>query len=257
MDLHNFKQIIADFQTLLTPPPYSHEYQFIVQPQGEQLKVQYQLIYTERDTLTEEEILEEGFTLNDDYIWEGILPAVWQQALIKMLKQTTKIKSKTASNYSNMITLQIQMPEEEIHEGIPDNLEAWEYFLQEFTQAVFELSQKERPLEIHYLEVLASGQILSIAIKPSFSIRQLKVEVSDNRKKQSKMHTWDQLKPLLKAIYLPDYDESKAKAQQPSKPGQYIDPGEGRWYELRKSVSNPGKKYDAIAALEKEIKKLL
>lgn len=170
-----------------------------------------------------------------------------------MLQHTTKVTLKHTNTHPNIITLQLSA--EETHEGIPDNLEAWEYFLQELTQAVFEMSQKERPLEIHYLEILAPDQTLSITIKPSFITRQLSIEVSDPKKKQSKEYPWEQLKPLLKAIYLPDYDEEQAKTQQPKKPGKYIDPGEERWYELNKSVNNPGKKYDAVGALEKEIKK--
>lgn len=257
MKLHHFQEITASFQTLQAPPPYSHGYQFIIQPQGAQLKVLYQLTYTDRESLTEDEILEEGFTLDDDYGWEGILPEVWQQALVKMLQQTTKIDPKPTNIYPNVIRLKVQISEEETVEGTPDNLEGWEYFLQELTQAVFELSLKERPLEVYYLENLASDQSLSIAIKPSFSTRRLDVEVSHNKKKQSKELSWDQLKPLLKAIYLPDYDEEQARVQQPKKPGQYIDPGEGKWYELYKGITNPGKQYDAVGALEKEIKKLI
>lgn len=237
------------------PPPFSHEYQFIITPREEQIKVEYQLVYTDRDSLTEDEIAEDGFSPDDNYQWEGTLPEVWQQALIKMLQQTTKITYKHTGTHSNIITLQVSA--EETHEGIPDNLEAWEYFLQELTQAVFELSQKERPLEVHYVEVQAPDQTLCITLKPSFITRQLNIVVSESKKRQTKAYPWEQLKPLLKAIYLPDYDEEKAKIQQPKKPGKYIDPGEGRWYELNKGVTNPGKKYDAVGALEKEIKKFI
>lgn len=253
----NFQHINIDFQTLMAPPPYSNHYHFLLKPQDNKLQLNYQLTYTERETLTEEEILEEGFTPDDDYTWKGSLPAVWLQALEEMLVKTNKLKPSLPKDQPNLIRLQLTDAENKKQEGIPDNLEGWEYFLQEMTQAVFEISQKEQTLVIHYREVSKDGQILDVSFKPSFSKRNLQIETQQVGKKQRKTAIWKQLKPLLKAIYLPDYDHTHAAPVPPTHPGQYIDPGEGIWYDLKKDLSNPGKHYDAISALEKEIKKLI
>ncbi len=257
LPLTHFQQITILYETLIVPPPYSHTYQFVVTPVAEALQVQYQLRYTERDSISEEEIAEEGFTADDDYTWEGKLPSVWLSPLQKMLEQTTQLKSQLRSGETNLIRLRVNDQTGTIHEGIPDNLEAWEYFLQELTQAVFEVSQKERPLEIHYREITAPKQVLQMAIKPSFSHRQLKIEIEEKGKRKEQSAEWRQLKPLLKAIFLPDYDASAASQKLPQQAGQYIDPGEGLWYQLGHSVNNPGKKYDAVGAMVREIKKLL
>lgn len=219
--------------------------------------MKYELSYTERETLTEEEILEEGFSLQDDYNWEGKLPPVWHQAVEKVLQQTTKLHKQPNAGSDSAAILQIQDLEGATHEGVPDNIEAWIYFLQEMTQAVFEISRKELPLLLKYLEVSGTDDKLELIIQPYFSNRQLVAGVYENGKEQEKSHSWEKLKPLLKAVYLPDYDASKATKQQPATPGKYIDPGEGMWYALGQAVVNPGKKYDAIGAMEKEIKKLL
>lgn len=252
----NLQQITIEFETLMTPPPYSNRYQFLLKPQNDQLQVVYQLTYTERETLTEEEILEEGFTPNDDYTWKGALPAAWQQALKEMFSKTNKLKPNLSKDQPNLLRLQITDTENKKQEGIPDNLEGWEYFLQEMTQAIFELSKKEQPLVIRYREVDKGGQTMDVTFKPSFSKRNLQIEIQQKGKKHIKTAAWKQLKPLLKAIYLPDYDHTHATPSPPTRPGRFIDPGEGIWYNLRKDLSNPGKQYNAIEAMEKEIQQL-
>lgn len=257
MKLEAFQRLSITFETLVVPPPFSHTYCFVLQPSDERLQVKYEISYTEREALTEEEILEEGFSLQDDYSWEGKLPLVWHQAVEKMLQQTTKLRKQPKAGSENVVILQIQDLKGTLHEGVPDNIEAWVYLLQEMTQAVFEISRKELPLLVKYLEISGTDHKLELFIQPSFSNRQLIAGVFEKGKKQEKSHPWERLKPLLKAVYLPDYDVSKSTSQQPATPGKYIDPGEGLWYALGKAVVNPGKKYDAIGAMEKEIKKLL
>lgn len=57
------KKIIAQYQTIQLPPPYSFDYQLIISPKADGLEVDFKLHYTDRDELSEEEILDEGFTM--------------------------------------------------------------------------------------------------------------------------------------------------------------------------------------------------
>ncbi len=257
IDSEHLQQLRIYFQTLMAPPPYSYQYEFVLNPQHNQLQVSYQLTYTERNTLTEEEILEEGFMPNEDFSWEGPLPAIWLQALQEIMAKTQKLKPNLSNDQPNLIRLQLTDMENQLQEGVPNNLEGWEYFLQEMTQAVFELSQKEQTLIIRYREIGRHKQTIDTSFQPVFSQRKLQVEIQQNSKTQQKTIGWQKLKPLLKAVYLPDYDNAKASSAMPDRPGRYIDPGEGIWYDIRKDLTNPGKQYDAIGAMEREIERLI
>jgi len=245
---NRIKQLEIKFATLVAPPPYSHEYRLQIDFNPAGLQIDFQINYTEREQLSEEEILEEGFTLEDDFTWKGKLPKAWKPALIDMLAQTNTLRTKQAPDSQNLIELLVKYDESDPQEGIPENAENWEYFIQEVIQAIYELGQKERPLEIRYV-VKDKKTTQTIRVDPKFSHRSLKVTKEQNGRKEVRSLEWEELMPLLQAVYLPDYNPEKAKEKLPNKPGKYIDHGEGLWYEMGQAVSNPSKKVDAIGRL--------
>lgn len=243
------KQIEINFQTLLAPPPYAHEYQLVIDFSG-QLQTSFQIKYTEREQLTEEEIVEEGFTLYDDFEWKGMLPKAWKPAILDVVASTNHLFDTPKAESQQVLELKLDYENNETEKGIPDNLESWEYFSQEIIQAIYEISKKELPLEISYVEQSGNDKQL-IRIQPRFSHRSLTVTREKDGKKEEKSLKWDQLLSLLQTVYLPDYDPEKAKQKLPNKPGKYIDQGDGLWYKLGSAVSNPSKKKDAVGELEK------
>ncbi|WPP50619.1 hypothetical protein [Catalinimonas niigatensis] len=250
---HNTDRLEVRFQTLLAPPPYSHEYLLQLDFSLEEPLAYFQINYTDRDQLTEEEILEEGFSPEDDFEWKGALPKVWKAATLDFLNKTKTLIEKPKPNSQHLLELLIDYTNSEQTKGIPDNAEDWEYFVQEIIQAIYEISEKELPLEISYVEQGKSNkQIIHIHVR--FSQRSLQVVQEKVGKKKEHNLLWEQLMPLLQAVYLPDYDPEKAKQNLPDAPGKYIDQGDGLWYELGKAVTNPSKKVDAVGKLEKMLK---
>lgn len=255
---HDTHRLEIRFQTLFAPPPYSHEYllrlDLSAAPQSDAAPLaSFQIIYTDREQLTEEEILDEGFSLEDDFAWKGLLPKVWKAATLDCLKKTKSLFEKPIPHAQHLLELLVDQGPGGQMQGIPDNAEDWEYFVQEMIQAIYEISKKELPLEIHYVEQDKNSK-QSIHIQACFSQRSLQVAQEKDGRKTEKNIKWEQLRPLLQAVYLPDYDPEKAKASLPHKAGKYINQGDGLWYELGVSVTNPSKKADAVGKLEKMLK---
>ena len=235
------------------PPPYSYYYTLTIQWQSSGLSVTYDLEYTNREELSEEEILAEGFTLDDDYHWQGTLSEVWREVLERMIEDTTTLNDQPVEVSEALLELTLQYAAQQ-QEGRPNNASAWDYCLQELIQAIYEASKKERPLEIRYLNIAKADSLL-VHFQASFLHRRLTVKTVLPRENTRTIH-WDQLQPLLQAVYTPDYDPEGSSTERPQQPGRYIDPGDGYWYLLGQQVTNPGNR-DVIKTLNDIIYNLL
>src|SRR5688572_9901646 len=80
---NTFTGLVLEYDSGIVPPPYSHVFRLMLDWSNGDLDVVLDLHYTDREDLTNEEILDEGFTLNDDYSYKGTLNTVW----IKPLQQ--------------------------------------------------------------------------------------------------------------------------------------------------------------------------
>ena len=252
---HHIKSVEIHLETLSVPPPFSHYYHIKLSFTDTLPQVDFEIQYTDREQLSEEEILEEGFTLEDDFQWKGELPKAWKFATIEQLRKSKQLFDAPKTHAQQVLQLSITYEDGTQQDGIPNNPESWEYFSQELIQAIYELSRKERPLEISYLE-LNEQEKVKITINPSFSDLKIRVWRNLEGENHKKEHDWSLLKPLLEAIYLPDYDAEQASEKTPQKTGSFISPGDGLWYELGQAVTNPGEKKDAVGEMQQRIRSL-
>lgn len=96
------KSLVLRFQTsALVPAPYAHAIELSINIKDESLAYVFEMEYLDRSQLSEEEIYEEGFTMEDDYKLEGELPKVWAnelKALIEKPKRHFLTNWKTSKN---------------------------------------------------------------------------------------------------------------------------------------------------------------
>ena len=236
------KQIDVHYQTLTLPPPYSYAYDLRITLVNQAINVDLVWYYTDRDELTEEEVLDEGFTTDDDFRWQGTLPQVWVAVLDRLLDTTQLTPEETSTARDNLLTVTVTDAKGATLTGTPDNFQRWEYRLQELVQAVYEASRREHPLRIRYLDYRQTGSLTKVTLEGSFMYRRFTVTLEQDAKTATQEAPWQQLSSLLEVLYLPDYDSEQSIIAQPRKPGQYVDPGDGRWYQLGRAVTNPGKK---------------
>lgn len=255
----NIAQLIlfeAEYDTHALPPPYSYYYKLSCKVREKVLAVDFILTYTGRDELEEEEIYEEGFTLADNYSYTGELPSVWIEEIKNKLNKSSWPKHSPKEDQPLILTLQDSQGSH--FKGIPANADAWEYFLQEMIQAIYESGKKEMPLVIKYMEITAGHEEIAITLQPIFSTRTLEINYSSQTQEKSlKEIPWQELKKILKAVYIPDYDPAKAESKAPGKTGKYIDVGEGIWYKFGKGATDPGKENNSLERLEQLLKGLL
>ena len=243
-------KITFEYNTGPIPPPFCHGYKIeISKNNAEEYKAELELEYYDRDEITEEEIFEEGFSLDDDYSWNGNLSPVWGQEIEKKLKITNwkKKPSKSKDGSEFIIKTETKYKSEVLQ---PAATRPWEIFVQEIIQAIFELSKKEAPLQISFLTGNLIKQNQKIDFTFSFSTRNFLVNSSSI---DNKPMDWTEGQKLLKFIFSIDYLPENSFDKIPKASGNYISPGDGLWYEL---APFEHAKKETIAQIERLIETL-
>jgi len=224
-DIQPFHKLVIHFDTEVLPAPFCHRYRIAIQREEAGLfTVSLDLEYYGREELTEEEILEEGFSYNDDYQWKGDLPMVWGAAIDDKIKATSW-KRHAPTREESSLYLRIRRPDA-AEDVWPADKKQWETFAQELIQAIFELGKKEAPLTIQFLNIENAQRSYSIEYK--FAERTVSIHTAE---KHQKPMDWHEGQRLLKYIFSFDYLPEDA-IEKPKKPGNYISPGDGLWYDL-------------------------
>jgi hypothetical protein len=240
-----------DYDSGVLPPPFSHIFKLKVGFEKSFINTQLDIQYTDREELNEEEIINEGFTLNDDYSYIGEIPTVWAQPL-KSLYARSKWSHKKTLDTEGGIKVLAKDLHGKVTRTIPNNQQEWLYLAQEVIQAVYEINKKEAPLTIRYKVIEANHQELSYELTVRFATRKIDLTINGEAKELA----WEDSKPLLSYIFLPDYDYEVAKESPPSKKGAYIDCGDGFWHEFGKGIINIDASFDAVSRVREEFMKL-
>ncbi|WP_291779054.1 hypothetical protein [Cecembia sp.] len=238
-----------DFDSGLIPPPYSHTFKLKIGFGKNFLDTTLDLMYTDREELTAEEIFDEGFTEDDDFHFHGEVPKVWEEPLKSLYSKSKWSNNKVTEDGG--IRVLAKDRHGKISRTVPLNQQEWQLFTQDYIQAIYESSKKERPLQIQYL-IREKDRETHIQLTMKFLLR--KVEVNTNGKIQEA--DWEATKELLSFVFLPDYDYEKAKEQKPKNQGQFIECGDGYWHEMGKGVINIDDSFDAVAKIKAGFQKI-
>ena len=221
------KSLTIRYQTSeLIPAPFANAIEIIIDLSVE-LKYQFELTYLDRDQLSEEEILEEGFSTKDDIALKGILKEPWIIALKSLISETKK-------TYPNELKEDQEFWEINIEEDIffPKNIKPWKIFIDQFQQACLEQNLIEKPLEINICRKDNELET-SFLIIGCFENRTLEVITNGIL---SKHLDWNKLNPFLMNLYSGEFDFEKATEIVAKKTGLFINLGDELWYEVGKSL---------------------
>lgn len=241
--------LVLEYDSGILPPPYSHVFRLALDWSTGDLNAQLDLHYTDREELSEQEIFDEGFSLEDDYRFQGHVPSVWI-APVKQLLQVSHWTKKGIDEGGITLTPMEGSKSEGLK--IPSNQEEWQLMAQDLIQAIYELEKKEAPLTVHYRKV-EREQISDISLTIHFSNREAVVITSANSKKIS----WARAIDLMKFVFMPDYRYEQAKDTPGTKRGSYLDCGDGYWHELGKGVVNSHALVDAVGKIKAGFDQLL
>jgi hypothetical protein len=226
MNLPNKLSISYQFEEL--PAPHSYIKEFTLTKSKNNYKVSYELDYTGRDGISLEEIEDEGFSENDNESWVGVVSNIWVEAFLEIIQGKPNTKPYTI----NFIDIKIDDKTYAV-KGFENEID---YYIQELTQALYEIGGAENPLEIKYAFTKNNKSYTRI-IKLSFAER--KVNVLDNTKIVGSI-SWKNMPSFLELIYLMDFNEGYRHTKLPKESAASIDPGDGFWYKmemLKKTIS--------------------
>lgn len=223
-----------------TPPPYAHEVELIAKTTGNEVKVSYSITYLDREEIDEEEILNEGFSLEDDFTWTGTLPNVWKKELEQFVEKhkSTKIKAR-----SNQLDTAFLVVDETVNKGI--EAEETFNFLEKCKQAIFELEEFEAPMHLEMMRI-ADNLPEKIEINASF----VNLAVTLHKNETSKQISWNEFEEIIKDVFSGEYYYEKAANKLPRKRGLYVNLGNEWWFEVGKSLNiSPKILQDIIAKI--------
>lgn len=248
-DQTNLSTIVIEYDSGVIPPPHSHVFRISADLQTKPLKIELDLQYTDREELTDEEIFDEGFTLDDDYSFKGEIDPVWAGVISKAFA-TAKWSGRSLTEAGINITPTEDGKREK--PKVPTDQEEWLILSQNLIQAIYETSKKELPLTVSYRWV-ENDSIRDCELTVHFSSREIKFTADG----ETRNLNWDYAIQLVKTIYMPDYHYDIAKEEASKKKGSYINCGDGYWHELGKGVENIDSSYDAVAKIKQGFEDLL
>lgn len=244
-----FTGLVLEYDSGIVPPPYSHVFRLAMDWSTGGLIADLVLHYTEREELSEGEIVDEGFTLNDDYSYKGSLNPVWIKPL-QQLYEKTRWTNKDIEEGGITVTQLEKGKDEGVK--IPSNQEEWQLIAQDLIQAIYETVKKEAPLKVKYRSV-PGDTFIDCSLTVYFSNR----EVIFEKNGTTRVINWDYAIQLMKIVFTPDYHYELAKEEAGKKRGAYIDCGDGYWHELGKGVVNIDSSFDAVGKIKKGFDELI
>lgn len=220
------------------PPPYSYYYHLFGQIENKQLHVNLEWVYLHREDLTLEEIQEEGFTGQDDFNWKGEINPIWINLFESQLIKT-KLVTLTKKEHA-FLEVKAEGKEGNLFKGEPQNKKAWEYFMQEFIQAIFEASGKETPLTICFKKIEEGNPTVYIFMHVLFDPHTIEIHTKVSDQKEVKFTAeWEPVKKVIQQIYQLNIEPERAITKEPTTPGTFLDIGEGAWYQFSEGLTEP------------------
>ena len=133
-------KVEISFQIPSLPPPHAYALYISLEENGSSAKVLYQKEFLGRDSITKEEIEEEGYSTDDDLSWEGTIPAIWFRDTLALTRESEF----TSEPQENSIC---HIEHQKIN-GFATNVAQWEYLIEELFQALLEKEEEEAPLNM-------------------------------------------------------------------------------------------------------------
>ncbi|MCG8306280.1 MAG: hypothetical protein MI975_02735 [Cytophagales bacterium] len=227
--MDTFDKILISYDSGQIPPPFCHRYRLEINRESQKsFSADLNLVYYDREEITEEEIYEEGFSIEDDFKWNGNFPEVWINEIIKKLNSTNWQKKPTRKTSWSIFTIKISHgnTSEILYPAAP---RLWENFSQELIQVIFEIAKKEAPLQISFVSKVIKNQAHRVDFVYSFAQRAISIKSGN---KNTGSIDWRDGQKLLKYIFGLDYLPENGLERIPESPGNYISPGDGLWYVL-------------------------
>ncbi|REA64170.1 hypothetical protein DSL64_01035 [Dyadobacter luteus] len=236
----------------VVPAPFSNFYSLDIHLiSRDEVEVDFSITYTDREDMSEDEIIDEGFTKNDDFKWKGSIPALWIKEFDSIFSSSKIIRQREEEEYEDFIEIELEENGKRVT-VYPVDKDRWNYFLQEFMQAIFEKAGREKAFELNYLSIDGADKT-SIDLIASFASKEFSLVKNGEAAKPLK---WSQLEKVMDTVYKAEFLEDNAAESKPTKNGTYISAGDGLWFQLGVAVVEPTSKSKELQKIEAIFKSL-
>lgn len=255
MKVDTIQQLEIKFETAdILPPPFSHQILLTLAFKQDFIDIKFEIAYTYREELSDEEILEEGFSGDDDLAWAGELSNAWKEPILALIAKTSdKFNTKALEEEQNFIEISVN----KTITGHPINQQDWEYLLQELTQATYETYGKEAPFKMLFKKIEKDKTTNTFELNLNYTDRQVSSFSEVNEEKTPNVITWEEANALIQHVFIGEFIPEKATKNEPKSVGKFITLGDGLWYECTKSLKNPNGNRSYIIELYQSIEEYL
>ncbi|MBC7488201.1 MAG: hypothetical protein H7282_15780 [Cytophagaceae bacterium] len=219
----NKKKIYTlSYSNILNPPPYLYKLEIHFDFTDQGVHVKYNKHFLNREDFSEEELEEEGFSLQDDIEINSPLSKSWSDYFKQLSDLSTWGIDRPTENIGNIVSLH-STDEVEIKYTAINKIE---YQLEEVYQAILESAKIEAPLSLHLKKVHISTEN---TVELTWHFKDRLFEVNTNNKKAER--TWEEGQRLLLQFYETDLAELPVYKKKLPEGKICINPGDGLWYE--------------------------
>ncbi|MVM30515.1 hypothetical protein GO755_10760 [Spirosoma sp. HMF4905] len=232
----SFKSLQIRYQTARSlPAPYAYFYTLTIDKiAGNAIQVDLAITYPDRDDIDDDELIAEGYTRDDDYVWSGQLPRAWWESLSNLVGKTRlqPINEDELDEDDDFWDITIDTDNGNKTQGKPAKADDWQYLMQELIQASYEVVGRERPFELTFLTISGQQGIQEMRMMASFAERTVKITSVENRRDHTKLLPWSTLQHVMGQVYNHDYDPDDALPKRPKQEGQWLNLGTEEWHEI-------------------------
>ena len=183
------------YQTLLLPPPFAFAYTLAINLDKQQPYIELDFEYLNREEISEEEIISEGYSLETQFSWQGALDPHWKTHIEKQL-EGLKLEEHNGDENTHLYARKEANKTSE--EGYVADVEHWDYQLQELQQAIYEAAKIEAPLKMKIIEDNHEYLVEASFLSRAFTINGQKL-------------AWEGLSGFLEKVYETPFEELEGK----------------------------------------------
>jgi hypothetical protein len=219
----NKKKIYTlSYSNLLNPPPFLFKLDIHFDFTDQGIHVKYNKHFLNREDFSEEELEEEGFSLQDDVQLDSTLGKNWSIYFKQLIDHSNWSIDEPSENIGHTVSLYTN--EEATIKYLTVN--KIEYQLEEILQAILENAKIEAPLSLH-LKKVHKGSETALELVWYFKDRLFEI-ISTNQKLPK---TWEEGQRLLAQFYEIDLAELPVHKKKLPEGKICINPGDELWYE--------------------------
>lgn len=210
------------------PPPLAFRALIRIRKEGDYTHVAFSREFTGREEIPVQEIEAEGFSQDDDFSWDGILPGFWMDEAMKLAEET---EWKEASE------TQVLLSASENGEWIsPSRETGWILFCEELIQASLEEGGRELPMEMAFGELLKNNFYEQLSLEWRFAQREIYAQSKDGNRQVFSGRDWDEGAAQLK-IWMEEEAGKNDLYQPPRSKGNYWLINDELWLPARSRIS--------------------